>query len=104
MSLIRPILEECRSETTDQGLRSTRLGRHATWYRESLAHCSEAILAYEWAWLHGRMDALGAQPALVRFRRELADCQLFRTLLLQEFGSRNLHPPDGGTCPLPSVL
>jgi hypothetical protein len=104
MSLIRPILEECRSDTADHGLRSTRLGRHAAWYKESLVHCSEAILVYEWAWLHGRIDALGGLSAVVRCRRELADCQLFRTLLLQEFGSRNLHPPAGGTCSLPTVL
>ncbi len=100
-----PVAEPCTGEA---GLRSSSLGCHASWYRENLSHCSEAMLQYEWAWMNGRLAALRqcrageggelACPPEPRLEGLLGESQLFRTLLLQEFASRGLRPqPPRGT-------
>jgi hypothetical protein len=79
----------------------------ANWYRENLQVCNDAMLHYEWAWLHGRIDALERflvqeslgmtddRILLQRCEQMLRESQLFRTLLIEEFSSRGLHhsPP-----------
>lgn len=100
---------EGEPSTVEAGLRSSSLGCHASWYRENLSHCSEAMLQYEWAWMNGRLAALrhcrasegselAACPPEPRLDGLLSESQLFRTLLLQEFASRGLRPlPPRGT-------
>lgn len=101
-------------------LRESALGCHATWYRENLGKCNEPMLQYEWAWMNGRIatlrhfhssgggsaarpDARGCDGSELgqldpRLAGLLAESQLFRTLLLQEFSSRGLTPmPPRGT-------
>jgi hypothetical protein len=113
--ILEPILEQLRRERHEAsppqaaaGLRSSSLGCHASWYRENLSHCSEAMLQYEWAWMTGRLAALRhcrageggelACPPRQRLDGLLSEAQLFRTLLLQEFASRGLRPlPPRGT-------
>jgi hypothetical protein len=125
--ILEPILEQLRRERNESatapqpaawpgpepsavqaGLRTSSLGCHASWYRENLSHCSEAMLQYEWAWMNGRIAALRhcrageggelACPPEPRLDGLLSESQLFRTLLLQEFASRGLRPlPPRGT-------
>jgi hypothetical protein len=121
MSLIQPILDQRRQERQEavgsaslapengapapqEGLRSTSLGCHADWYRENLGHCSEPMLQYEWAWLQGRIDALRQLQAGEdgRYRDLRSECQIFRTLLLQEFASRGLRPMPPRACVISS--
>jgi hypothetical protein len=114
LPLLEPILEQLRRERNEgplpaeAGLRASSLGCHASWYRENLSHCSEAMLQYEWAWMNGRIAALrhcrageGADlacPPEPRLEVLLGESQLFHTLLLQEFASRGLRPlPPRGT-------
>jgi hypothetical protein len=137
MSVIQPILErlqhDCAAskpperpgdptqrQAASAPLRDSWLGSHATWYRENLGHCNEAMLQYEWAWMSGRIATLrhfhgsGSGPAACadargadgselsqldpRLSALLSESQLFRTLLLQEFSSRGMTPmPPRGT-------
>lgn len=138
MSVIQPILErlqhDCAAsqpparpgdptqrQAAGAPFRDSRLGCHATWYRDNLAQCNEAMLQYEWAWMNGRIATLrhfhssGSGPAACaddgrradgselshldpRLAALLSESQLFRTLLLQEFSSRGLTPmPPRGT-------
>lgn len=130
MPITAPILEpwlEQRSpgeQVHQESPRVSSLGCQASWYRDNLGHCSEAMLQYEWAWMHGRIAALarcriGAHgnsegdavtnsvdhgegnspesaaapcPPPARLQELLSECQLFHTLLLQEFTSRGLRP------------
>lgn len=108
------------NESGAASLRGSALGCHATWYRENLGQCNEPMLQYEWAWMNGRIATLrhfhgsGSGPASrqdakggdvselcqldPRLAALLAESQLFRTLLLQEFSSRGLTPmPPRGT-------
>jgi hypothetical protein len=62
------------------------------------------MLHYEWAWLHGRIDALehfvgrerrnhaAASDAVQRCEQMLSESGLFRTLLEEEFTARGLQP------------
>jgi hypothetical protein len=131
MSMLRPIIEQLNRERATrhtftaeegggqecvQGLRSSPLGCHATWYRENLSHCSEAMLQYEWAWMNGRIDALehcrheegspaGDQdtgPEAARLADLLSESQLFLTLLLREFAGRGLRPSAAKGTVIPS--
>jgi hypothetical protein len=114
--ILEPILEQWRRERNESaaspqpavGLRTSSLGCHASWYRENLSQCTEAMLQYEWAWMSGRLAALRhcrsgegdelACPPEPRLEGLLRESQLFRTLLLQEFASRGLRPlPPRGT-------
>lgn len=83
-------------------------GGQASWFRDILGQCSDAMLQYEWAWMHGRLSALSqcridangdapataasACPPEARLTALLTESQLFQTLLLQEFTSRGLRP------------
>ena len=107
-------------QTGVASLRGSELGCHATWYRENLVQCNEPMLQYEWAWMNGRIATLrhfhgsGSGPAArvdaraadgselcqldPRLAELLAESQLFRTLLMQEFSARGLTPmPPRGT-------
>jgi hypothetical protein len=153
MSLLQPILEQLNQERrarapvpwletnhwlgfgaqegdssgSDDQLRSSALGCHASWYRDNLAHCSEPMLQYEWAWINQRIDALDHQrtqgtPALCfvenssseqdnepglaplhgNLAERLAESQLFLTLLLREFAMRGLRPSTPKAAVIPS--
>ena len=99
-----PVRDHCQ-----ESLRTSSLGGHASWYRDNLSHCSEAMLHYEWAWMgeriaalnHGRFAAGGdgatgpqgiACPPEPRLAELLSESQLFHTLLLREFAARGLRP------------
>lgn len=91
-----------------ESLRTSSLGCIASWFRDILGQCSDAMLQYEWAWMHGRLSALSqcridangdaaataasACPPEARLTALLTESQLFQTLLLQEFTSRGLRP------------
>jgi hypothetical protein len=120
MSLIKPILERRHRHrrstapdapkiangacTVGDELRTSSLGCHATWYRENLGQCNEAMLQYEWAWLNGRIDALEhvQDDGKGAFGEMLAETQLFRTLLLREFAARGLSPSPPKATVIPS--
>jgi hypothetical protein len=136
MSLLQPILEQLNrergsAETTatpgggdnedfPQGLRTSSLGCHASWYRENLSQCSEAMLQYEWTWMNGHIDALerylcdaegreaepdfrqAFEPNQARLEALLSESQLFLTLLLREFASRGLRPAPPKAPVIPS--
>ncbi|MFM7264512.1 MAG: hypothetical protein ACKOZW_02760 [Cyanobium sp.] len=114
MPITVPILEawlERRplgGQASQESLRTSSLGCHASWFRDNLGQCSNAMLQYEWAWMDGRLAALaqcggdasigpGAPPASpcppeARLAALLTESQLLQTLLLQEFTSRGLRP------------
>jgi hypothetical protein len=96
-----------------------QLGCQASWYRDNLARCSDAMLQYEWAWMKDRLTALlrcrAAAQAAVRpgtqagasspppaearrcpqegeLKRLLGESQLCHRLLRQEFACRGLRP------------
>ncbi|MEB3256018.1 MAG: hypothetical protein VKJ05_06485 [Synechococcaceae cyanobacterium] len=76
-----------------------RLGCHASWYRDNLALCNEAMLQYEWAWIKGRIATLiryradGCRyPQDGKLERLLHESQRCRSLLRQEFSRRGLRP------------
>jgi hypothetical protein len=131
LPILEPILEQLQRERTEitaplqpsnwpavepcsvqEGLRTSSLGCHASWYRENLNHCSEPMLQYEWAWMNGRIVTLGhcrageggelACPPEPRLEEMLSESQLFRTLLLQEFASRGLRPLPPRAAVVPS--
>ena len=95
-------------QASRESLRTSSLGCHASWFRDILGQCSEAMLQYEWAWMHGRLSALAqcridtdgvvpvtpsaSCPPEARLTALLTESQLFQTLLLQEFTSRGLRP------------
>jgi hypothetical protein len=90
-------------ESRPDGQRRAPLGCQASWYRDNLALCSEAMLQYEWAWMKGRIAALvrcrADAPAQARqcpqggdLERLLGESQLCHSLLRQEFACRGLRP------------
>jgi len=154
MSLLQPILEQLQQERrakaplpwqetnhwvgfaaperdgsgSDDQLRSSALGCHASWYRDNLADCSEAMLQYEWAWINQRIDALDRQrtqessplslvadsshaksdepdppaPLHGSLAEHLAESQLFLNLLLREFAVRGMRPSTPKAAVIPS--
>jgi hypothetical protein len=90
-----------RDGARPDGQRPAPLGRQASWYRDNLALCSEAMLQYEWAWMKGRIaalvrcraDAPASQcPQGGELERLLRESQLCHSLLRQEFAHRRLRP------------
>lgn len=102
MSFLSDAIRILSSSEGKESLTTETLRCHASCYRENLRSSSDAMLQYEWAWLHENLQRLrhwrhqpGEEPRaydVLHLNTLISECVLFQLLLQEEFSRRGLRP------------